>query len=317
MSSSATPSSQTPAPQAPEYTTGKEASLRPLDLGLFLLIMLIWGINFPVAKLAIAEIPPILMMALRLTLVAVLLLPFAALPRGHWQKMILLSLLMGVLHFVFLFVGIDGIDSSTAALAIQLQVPFASLLAAYFFKDKIGWRRALGVALAFGGVAVLSGEPRLEGNYLSLAFVILGAFFWAAASIVMKKLDQLSGWTINAWMSAIAAPQLFLASWLLEDNQVEAIANAGFDGWFGVLWMAIVALIFAYGLWYKLLRRYQVNQVMPFTLLVPVFGVASSVLLLGDPLTPSLLIGGLLVVAGVAVVLIRRPKLAAPRSERI
>ena len=295
----------------------QDARFRPLDLAFLLLIMLIWGVNFPIAKLAVIELPPILMMALRLTLVALLLLPFAPLPHGNWRKIMSLALVMGVLHFSVLFTGIKGVDSATAALAIQLQVPFASLLAVVFLNDRIGWRRAIGLALAFGGVAVLSGEPRLEGNYFSLALVILGAFFWAAASIIMKTLDKVSGWTINAWMSAIAAPQLFIASWLLEDNQIDALTNTGFNGWFGVIWMGTVALIFAYGLWYKLLRRYQVNQVMPFTLLVPVFGVTASVLLLGDPVTANLLFGGVLVITGVAVVLLRRPKLASPRSERI
>src|SRR3546814_2272947 len=75
-----------------------------------------------------------------------------------------------------MFHGLKTVDAGTASIAIQLQVPFASLLAAIVFKDKLGWRRALGMAIAFIGVAVIAGEPRLAGQYLALGFVIIASF---------------------------------------------------------------------------------------------------------------------------------------------
>ena len=84
-----------------------------------------------------------------------------------------------------------------------------------------------------------------------------------------------------------------------------------------MLYQSVLVFGLGYGLWYRLLRRYQVNQTMPFLLLVPVFGVASGVAFLGEELTATLIAGGLLTVAGVAIILIRRPKVAGPEVERV
>src|SRR3546814_20429358 len=92
-----------------------------------------------------------LFMALRFALVAILLLPFAKRPEGQWGAVFAIAVTLGLLHFSFMFHGLKTVDAGTASIAIQLQVPFASLLAAIVFQDKLGWRRALGVAIAFIG----------------------------------------------------------------------------------------------------------------------------------------------------------------------
>src|SRR3546814_2542119 len=110
---------------------------------LILGVMLLWGINFAIAKIGLEQLPPILFMASRFGLVALLLLPFAKRPTGQWGAVFAISITLGLLHFSFMFNGLKSIDAATASIAIQLQVPFASLLAAIFFKYKLGWRRAL------------------------------------------------------------------------------------------------------------------------------------------------------------------------------
>src|SRR3546814_4733567 len=108
----------------------------------------------------------------------------------------------------------------SASIAIQLQVPFASLLAAIFFKDKLGWRRGFGMLIAFFGVAVIAGEPRLEGLYLPLAFVIIASFIWSIANVQIKLLDPIDGFSLNAWVAAFATPLLIVASLAMEDGQI-------------------------------------------------------------------------------------------------
>lgn len=292
-------------------------AIRPSHLALFVGIMLVWGANLAVAKIGMRELPPILMMALRFALVAVILVPLVPPPRGRWRAMFLLSVTLGVLHFSMMFTGLKGIDAATAAIAIQLQVPFASLLAALAFGDKLGWRRALGMAIAFAGVAVIAGEPRLAGNYGHLALVLGAAMIWAVSNIQVKRLHELSGWTVSAWLSLFATPQLLLASFLLEDGQRAALTGLGWAGAFAVVYQALAVMILGYGLWYWLLKRYEVNQAMPFTLLVPLVGVAAGVLVLGEPLTPALLLGGALTVTGVTVITLRRPRTAEPVTERV
>ena len=292
-------------------------AIAPRDAAVFVLVMAIWGLNFAVSKTALETFPPIFMTTLRFALVAAILLPFVARPNGRFLDVFLVSVTLGFLHFSLMFTGLSGIDASTAAIAIQLQVPFAALLAAFVFGDTLGWRRALGMATAFAGVAVIAGEPQMAGSYLSLGLVVTAAMIFAISNIQVKKLHSLDGWTITGWMSLFAVPQLFVASLLLEDGQMEALQTADWLAWGCVVYNAVVAMIVGYGLWYRLLRRYEVNTAMPFTLLVPLFGVMAGVLLLGDRLHLSLILGGLLTVIGVGIIILRRPKVVAPEADRV
>lgn len=295
----------------------RQLSVPPLHLLAFLGIMVVWGFNFAIAKWGMQELPPILLMTLRFGIVALLLVPFVPRPTGRWREIALLSFVLGFLHFTMMFTGLDGIDAATAAISVQLQVPFASLLGALFLNDKIGWRRALGMAIAFAGVAVVAGEPRLSGNYGSLALVVGAALIWAVSNIQVKALHDLSGLTIAGWMSLLATPQLALASLLIERGHLAAIRNASWLTWGAVAYTSVAVMIVGYGGWYWLLKRHAVNVAMPFTLLLPVSGAASGVLLLGERLTPALFAGGVLVVAGVGIIVLRRPTTTDPAAERV
>jgi O-acetylserine/cysteine efflux transporter len=291
--------------------------IRPLHLVVFLLIAMIWGFNFAVAKIGLAQLPPIMMMALRWGLVGLLLAPFVKPPRGRWRQVFMVSFTLGFVHFALMFTGLQRLDAATAAIAIQLQVPFAALLAAVFFNDKLGWRRALGMAIAFIGVAIVAGEPRLTGSYVPLALVIVAACIWSVANVQIKKIGEVDGMMLNAWVGVFAAPQLALASLVLEEGQWAALAAADWRAAMAVVYQAVLVVIVGYGGWYWMLHRYAVNQVMPFTLLVPGIGVLSGVLVLGETLTLPLIVGGLLTVIGVGVITIIRPKLVAAEADRV
>jgi len=300
-----------------DTTATAETPITPLHMLLILGIMILWGFNFAVAKVGLLELPPIFLVASRFLLVAIILLPFAKRPTGQWGSVFAISVVLGLLHFSIMFNGLKILDAATASIAIQLQVPFAALLAAIFFKDKLGWRRALGMAIAFLGVAVIAGEPRLNGQYLALAMVLTACFIWSIANVMIKRLKDVDGITLNAWLAVFATPMLFISSWILEDGQIEAVAQAGFWAYFAVVYQAVAVVVFGYGCWYWLLKRYQMNQVMSATLLVPFFGVLSGVIFLGETLTTSLIAGGMMTIAGVAIIILRRPKTAAPEAERL
>lgn len=281
------------------------------------MVMLIWGVNFAVTKVGLVQFPPLVMLTLRFALVAAVLLPFVSLPHGRWREILLLSFTLGALHFALMYNGLKEIDASTAAIAIQLQVPFAAVLAAFYFGDRLGWRRALGLAIAFAGVVVIAGEPRLQGRYIALAMVVGAALVWAISNVQVKKVSDLSPWCVSAWMSLFAVPQLVLLSWLTEAGQWQALQQADWVGWGAVAYNAFAVMLIGYGVWYRLLQRYDMNQAMPITLMVPLIGVASGVMLLGEPFTWSILVGGLLTIGGVGIVVLRRPRLAQRAAQRL
>ncbi|MEX0921908.1 MAG: EamA family transporter [Rhodovibrionaceae bacterium] len=292
-------------------------AVKPLHLCLFLLIVLVWGVNFAVVKIGLAEFPPILFIALRFMLVAAILVPFAKRPTGNWLQVIGVSFTLGLLHFSLMFSGIKYVDASTAVIAVQLQVPFAALLASIVFKDKLGWRRGLGMAVAFAGVVVIAGEPGLQGNYFSLFLIIAAACVWAVTNIQVKLLRGVDGMSLNAWVALLAVPQLLLASWLLEEGQIAAIAAAPLSGYLAILYNSLGVVIFGYGCWYWLLKRYNVNDVMSFTLIIPVFGVISGIVMLGETLSLVFVIGAVLTLIGVGIIVLRRPDAADPKAERV
>jgi len=282
--------------------------MSPRHIAYALLVMALWGLNFVVSKWALQEFPPLFLMFLRFVLVSALIVPFFRIPRDKLLPIAALSVTLGSVHFPLMFNGLSGIDAATASLAVQAQVPFSSLLAAVVFKDKLGWRRAVGMLAAFAGVLVIAGEPRL-GNALPSLFMLLAASLaFAVASIQMKLIGSVNGFAVNGWMALMAMPQLLVLSLLFEHGQMDALANSTWVGWASILYMAVGVTIVAYGLWYPLLSRYDVNQTMPYLLTVPVFGVAAGVMLMGDPVTLNLAIGGALTIGGVAVIVKRRPR---------
>lgn len=284
------------------------------DSLLALLVMACWGFNFVAAKTALGHFDPLFLLFLRFAIVAALVVPFVTVPRDKLLDIAILSVLLGGLHFPLMFTGVQGVDAATAALVVQLQVPFSSLLAAVVYKDVLGWRRFCGMVVAFGGIAVIAGAPRLQGNLLDILLMVAASFAFALSNVQVKRIGTLDGFTLNGWMALFAAPQLLVMSLLMETGQIGSALEAPPVAWASLGFIIMGATLAAYGLWYRLARIYPVNQTTPFLMLVPVFGVASGVVVLGEPLTPHLLAGGLLVILGVAVIIFRRPRTVSEKT---
>ena len=276
--------------------------MKPLDILLAVSVPTVWGFGFIFAKAAMGEFPPILLMALRVTLTALVLVSFVRVPRGLMGRIFVVSLVSATIQYSLTFTGLRDLDASIAIIVVQLEVPFGALLAAIFLKDRIGWRRAFGMALAFVGVSLIAGEPRVQQNMMPMLLVVGGAFTWAAGQVMIKTLGRVGGFTLLAWVAVMSAPQLFVASFLFEDGQLDAIASAGWIGWGTVVYLGLVMTALGYAAWYHLLGKYQVNQVMPYLLLLPVVTVIASVALLGERLTLPVALGGGVVIVGVAII---------------
>lgn len=281
--------------------------------GLAFLVVLTFGINFPLTKLGVEEIPPLFLSFLRFALVAIVLLPLAKPPpRDLWRPLLGFSLVLGVFHFSLMFTAMQYVDASEAAILVQVQVPFSALLAAIFFNDRLGWRRALGMVIALIGVVILIGEPQGTSPLWASAMVIVAVMAWSISNIQAKRLESLGVVTLNAYLSAVAVPCLLILALFIEGPSLDWVEDVTWVGMVSALYQAFGVVIFAYGIWYTLLKRFDVNQLVPLTLLVPVLGVGFSMLMLGEELTTTRLVGGATTIIGVAIIVIRRPGLAQP-----
>lgn len=286
--------------------------MRAKDIMLAIAVPFLWGSNFVAVKLAILDFSPMFLVALRFALVAALMLPFVNAPSlRQVPAVVAVSMTLCGLHFGLMFTGLERITASTAAIANQLGVPFSALLAVALFGDRLGWRRFVGIVIAFGGVVTLAGAPDVAGDLLGLALVIGAALAWAIANIIIKHNGPFNPYMLTAWTALLAVPQLALVSIWTEEGQLQSIMTATWVSWTSIAYSVVGSSIFAYTIWSNLLNKNQVSHIVPFTLLVPVFAVISAVLILNEPLTWLLVTGGLITICGVGLCEIdfRRKKL--------
>ncbi len=287
--------------------------MKPLDVFCAISVAIIWGMGFVIAKAGMAHFSPILLMALRFSLTAACLILFFRPPPGLFKQIFWISLISAALQYSLTFNGVRGIDASTAALLVQLEVPFGLIMAWLVFGDRISKRQALGILIAFSGAVLIIGEPKLAGDLIYAFLVIAGAFTWAVGQIMIKKLGNIGGFHLLSGVALCAAPQLFLASWLFEDHQLEQVQTASVAAWAAVVYLGLVMTALGYGLWYRLLGHYSVNQVMPFLLLLPVTSVFAGIFFLGESLTTKIALGGSLAIAGVAMITLQ----GSPKAQTV
>ena len=208
--------------------------MKPLDVLFAIAVAIIWGMGFIVAKAAMSHFSPILLMALRFSLTALCLVWFFRPPPGIAMQLFWISLISAALQYSLTFNGVRGIDASTAALLVQLEVPFGLLLAWLVFGERITLRQAIGIVIAFTGAVLIIGEPRLAGDLIFAFMVIGGAFTWAVGQVMIKKLGNLGGFRLISSVAIYAAPQLFIASFLFENDQIQQIQSASPAAWSAV-----------------------------------------------------------------------------------
>ena len=286
------------------------------DYFLVLLSTFILGVNYVAVKIGVAEFPPLFMVALRFTIVASILIWFAKAPGKYFPAVLLFSFTMGTLHFGLIFIGFQQVDASLVAIIFQLGVPFSVIFARFFLGELFGWRRWVGIGVAFSGAALIAGAPQSSSNLFYLMIVLISIIAWAIASVQIKRMADYDAISLSAWMTLLAAPQLYLASALLESGQINAVTNASLQAWGAVFFTAIGASIVGYGLWYDLIGKYTVGRIIPFGFLAPLFGIASAVLLLGEQLTIITIIGGALILGGVMIVQLRSLRRTSEKNDQ-
>jgi O-acetylserine/cysteine efflux transporter len=275
------------------------------------LTAMIWGCNFISAKFGMQHFPPFLLSALRFAVVGVVLVPFVPLPaREKWSAIFWISLVLGTGHLAFAVTGMYyGLDVATSVITIQLGTPFACALGAILLNDKLGAWRTGGLVVAFLGIIVVVGTPNVSSNYHAFLMVLFAALMFGVATILMKRLEGVPTMTMVGWMSLLSAPQILLLSFVFEVNQWHLLQTTPITAVASIGYSAFCSSIIGYS-WFWLLRRYDVSQVAPFALLVPIFGIICAQIFFHEPLPLQTILGGVITIVGVGVIILRRPKTA-------
>jgi O-acetylserine/cysteine efflux transporter len=283
---------------------------------LALAVVAVWGTNFVVIRLGLDALPPLLFAALRFTLAALPLVFFLKRPAVPWRDLILYGLYIGVGQFGLLFIAIDGlIAPGLASLVVQVQVVFTIGLAMRGTGERLTGVQYAALALAIAGVGIILAHTGGTTTPQGVALVVGAALGWSLGNMVQRRVGRVDMLAFVVWSSLFAIPPLFALALLFEGGPViaAAVANAGLLVWAAVAWQAVGNTMFGYGAWGWLLARYPASAVAPMALMVPVFGMGSAALVLGEPLPAWKIAAAALIIGGLAVNLFG-PRLLARRA---
>ena len=271
------------------------------DFLLALAVVTVWGVNFVAIRWGVDEVPPLLLTSLRFACAAVPAVCFIRPPKVGLGILVSYGFAIGVLQFGLLFAAIKlGMPAGLSSLVMQLQAFFTIGLAVAFLGERPGLFQLAGAAVAFAGIGVI-GLERLEGAALvPLLMTIAAALFWGIGNVITKKAGKIDMLSFVVWSSLVPPIPLFLASLLFEGPGAlpQALGDITWLGGGSLLFISYAATLFGYGAWSMLLSRYPANLVAPFTLLVPIAGIGSAALLLGETVSGIEVLGSVLVFGG-------------------
>jgi O-acetylserine/cysteine efflux transporter len=277
--------------------------MTPRDILAAVSVAIVWGLTFIAIKVGVGEATPLMLAALRFFFAAVPIVLFVAPPKAPAWAVVLYGLLIGVGQFGVLFVAVhQGFPVGLSSLVIQAQVFFTILLAWVWLGERPRRAQIVGAAVGFAGMAVI-GSERLAGASLGpFLLVVLAAVFWGSGNVLAKSVGKVDMLAFTVW-SSLAAPLPLVALSLAVEGTggLAALAHPGWKLVVSVVVLSYGGTLFGYGLWARLLAHHSAASVAPFALLVPVVGMIAGALLFGESLSALELVGGVLVMAGLAL----------------
>ena len=282
-------------------------SFRDILLALCAPLLLVFG--FAIAKPAMQQFPPFLLMGLRFTIAALVLIWWFPIPKKLLKDIFIVSLIGGTLSYGLVYMGLDRVDASSSILLVHTEVPFGVIIAYFLFKEKPTLRSVVGMIIAFIGLFILLGAPNLEGKLIGVLLLLSGAFTWSLGMVMAKPISKkIGGFAIVAWISLFCGPLLLLGSFIFDGNTINYFLSADLTGWSTVVFLGLIMQPIAYGTWYHVMGRHPVHKVMPVMLLLPLTGLSTAIFLLGEEPTKQVFIGGAIILAGIGMILFSKSK---------
>jgi len=274
------------------------------------LVPIFLGFGFVIAKPAFDSFPPILLMGIRFTFAASILIWWFPIPRGYLKKIFIASLIANTLQYSITYTGLNYIDASAAVLLVQTEVPFGVVFAYFMLKEKPTVRALIGIGVAFVGVYILTGSPNLDGKFFGIALTILGSAIWALGQVIVKPLSkEINPLALVAWLALFSGPILIFLSAVIDGNTINYFTKASFDHWIIAIYIGFIMQPITYGCFYYVLKNNPLYKVLPIvTMGIPPTGLLAAIFLLGERPTSELFIGGVIIIIGVIMIVFTKTK---------
>lgn len=271
---------------------------------LALAVVMVWGTNFVVIRVALDALPPLTFATLRYVLALLPAAFFIKRPAVPWRSLALYGVAIGFGQFGLLFIAMDGLISpGLASLVVQMQIFFTIGLSIWLGGERVQRFQLAGLLLATAGIGVILAHTDGTTTPLGLVLVLAAAMSWGIGNHVAKASGTRDMLGFVVWASLFAIPPLALGA-LIADGPARiatSVGGAGAGTWAAVAWQSLGNTLFGYSAWGWLLSRHPAATISPLSMLVPVFGMTASALLLGEPLQDWKLLAGALVMGGLAV----------------
>jgi O-acetylserine/cysteine efflux transporter len=276
------------------------------DVSLLVLLCVIWAANVIVSRIVVTDmaIPPLFYAAMRSLVVVAVLFPWLKWPGKGWWRVALVTTSVSGGGFALLFVGLQDATPSSSAIVQLSGAPITVLLAILILKERVRWRRGIGICMALCGVLVAVASPAGWENSSGLLFVFAGAFVGALGSVYLKTID-LSALQLMAWAGFFSTLLFFPLSLWLESGQSTNSMAAPWRLAGALLFSGLVVSVFAHTVYFHILQRNEAGIVAPITLLTPIFTIMMGAGITGDEVGPLMLAGATLAVGGVLVIAVR------------
>lgn len=287
----------------------------PRDIGVAVVMNLLWGFNIIAVKMAVDSIEPMTAALLRQTIVLIVCGSWLRIVPGRMKELITLGVMTGALFFVVINLSLKvATNVSALAIAGQLGVPFSMLLAVVVLKEKIHAYRIAGVALSLAGVGILVFDPRVASELPGILLTALGSFIWACSSLVQRNLRGVPVLTMYAWIGFVGTILLLPIALLLEPHGVANIPQIPLKSFGWVAFSAVGSTVIGHGSMSWLLQRHPISAVTPLTLATPVVSVIAASLFFRTPLTSLMILGGVVALTGVSIVTLRSARAGEKKS---
>ncbi len=274
------------------------------------LVPIFLGFGFVIAKPAMLELPPFLLMGLRFVFVSLLLIWWFPIPRGFLKRIFFVSLIANTIQYSITYTGLSLIDASAAVLLVQTEVPFGVIFAYFMLKEKPVLRSLLGIGIAFVGVYILTGSPNLDGKFLGVTLTIIGSGVWALGQVLVKPLSkEINPLALVAWLGLFSGPILISLSAIFDGNTIDYFRSASFESWMIAIYLGFIMQPITYGCFYYVLKNNPLYKVLPIvTMGIPPTGLLAAIFLLGEEPTKELFLGGTIIIIGVILIVFNKPK---------
>jgi O-acetylserine/cysteine efflux transporter len=290
--------------------------MKPADIGIAVLVAVIWGLAFVASRFALDELPPELMTTLRFAIAATPCL-IVRKPKVSWRLLIAISLSLFLGQFLAQSIAIaQGVPVGLSSVVVQSQALFTIALAAIVFSELPTRMQAVGIVIAMAGLLMICGTVGYDFSTGAFAILMISPISFAIGNLLLRPAKAAPMFDLFAWLCLCAALPLFALTLVTvgPGSTWRALIHLSPRGIVSLLFVGAISTSIAYWLWGRLLRDHPAAQVVPFALLVPFVGSAASSIVFGEKFGALRLAGMITVIGGIAIMLLSKRPQALSRA---